>query len=35
MDVLKLENGKIKERWAEIDAFGLMQQLGVIPSAGS
>jgi predicted ester cyclase len=35
MDVLKLENGKIKERWAEIDAFGLMQQLGVIPSPGN
>jgi predicted ester cyclase len=32
MDILKLENGKIKERWAEIDALGLMQQLGVIPS---
>lgn len=31
MDVLKLENGKIKERWAEINALGLMQQLGVIP----
>jgi steroid delta-isomerase-like uncharacterized protein len=33
MDVLKLENGKIKERWAEINALALMQQLGVIPSA--
>lgn len=32
IDVLKLENGKIKERWAEIGAFSLMQQLGVIPS---
>lgn len=32
MDILKLENGKIKERWAEIGAFSLMQQLGVIPS---
>lgn len=31
MDVLKLKNGKIKERWAEIDAFSLMQQLGIIP----
>ena len=28
-----LENGKIKERWAEINALALMQQLGVIPSA--
>lgn len=33
MDILKLENGKIKERWAEINALGLMQQLGVIPGA--
>ncbi len=33
MDILKFENGKIKERWAEIGAFSLMQQLGVIPSA--
>jgi len=32
IDMLKLENGKIKERWAEIGAFSLMQQLGVIPS---
>ncbi len=31
MDILKLENGKIKERWAEINALALMQQLGVIP----
>ncbi len=34
MDILRLENGRIKERWAEINAFGLMQQLGVIPGAG-
>ena len=33
MDILKLENGKIKERWAEVNALALMQQLGVIPSA--
>lgn len=31
LDVLRFENGKIKERWAEMDAFGLMRQLGVIP----
>ncbi len=31
MDILRFENGKIKERWAEINAFSLMQQLGVIP----
>ena len=33
IDVLKLENGKIKERWAELNALGLMQQLGVIPGS--
>ncbi len=33
MDICKLENGKIKERWAEVNALALMQQLGVIPSA--
>jgi steroid delta-isomerase-like uncharacterized protein len=32
MDILRLENGKIKERWAEISAFALMMQLGVIPA---
>lgn len=32
MDILRLENGKIKERWAEISALQLMQQLGVIPA---
>ena len=34
MDILKLKNGKIKERWAEVNALSLMQQLGVIPGAG-
>lgn len=33
MDILKLEDGKIKERWAEVNALALMQQLGVIPGA--
>jgi predicted ester cyclase len=31
MDILKLENGKIKERWAEVSALQLMQQIGAIP----
>lgn len=31
IDILRFEEGKIKERWAEINAFSLMQQLGVIP----
>jgi steroid delta-isomerase-like uncharacterized protein len=34
MDILKLKSGKIKERWAEVNALSLMQQLGVIPGAG-
>jgi steroid delta-isomerase-like uncharacterized protein len=33
MDILRLENGKIKERWAEISTFGVMMQLGAIPGA--
>jgi hypothetical protein len=33
MDVIKMENGKIRARWAEINALALIQQLGVIPSA--
>ncbi len=32
IDQLKLEDGKIKERWAEMDTMGLMRQLGVIPA---
>lgn len=31
MDILRFEDGKIKERWAEVNALSLMQQLGVIP----
>lgn len=33
MDILRIANGKIVERWAEVNVFGLLQQLGVIPSA--
>lgn len=31
--VWRIANGKIAERWATIDRFGLFQQLGVLPSA--
>ncbi len=31
MNILRIANGKIVERWGEFDALGLMQQLGVIP----
>jgi predicted ester cyclase len=30
INIMKIINGKIVESWAEWDAFGLMQQLGVI-----
>jgi len=32
IDILRIANGKIVERWAEDNALELMQQLGVIPS---
>jgi steroid delta-isomerase-like uncharacterized protein len=31
VDILRIEDGKIAERWAEYDNLGLMQQLGVVP----
>jgi steroid delta-isomerase-like uncharacterized protein len=31
IDILRIENGKIAERWAEYDNLGLLQQLGVVP----
>ena len=30
--IQRLEDGKIVERWGEMDAMGMMQQLGVIPA---
>jgi steroid delta-isomerase-like uncharacterized protein len=29
--VVRMENGKIAERWANVDELGLLQQLGVVP----
>jgi predicted ester cyclase len=34
MDIYRMVDGKIAEHWAEMDAMGLMQQLGVIGSPG-
>lgn len=34
IDILRIANGKIVERWAEDNGLALMQQLGVIPAAG-
>lgn len=31
VSILRLENGKIAERWSSLDQFGLLTQLGVIP----
>ena len=31
IDVLRIEGGKIMERWGEFDALGMLRQLGVIP----
>ena len=32
LDIWRLENGKAKENWVQMDMLGLMQQLGVIPA---
>ncbi len=31
--IVRLEDGKIAERWTQLDQLGLLQQLGVIPPA--
>jgi len=33
-DIFHIEGGKIAEQWADLDALGLMQQLGAIPPMG-
>jgi len=32
--IVRLENGKLAERWAQMDLLGLMTQLGVVPPMG-
>ena len=34
IDILRIADGKIVERWAEDNGLALMQQLGAIPAAG-
>jgi predicted ester cyclase len=33
--ILRIEDGKIAERWVEVDMLGALQQLGVIPESQS
>jgi predicted ester cyclase len=35
IEIFHIENGKIAEIWGEANLFGLMQQLGIIPSPGN
>jgi steroid delta-isomerase-like uncharacterized protein len=34
MTIVRMRDGKIVERWAEVDQLGLLQQLGVVPMPG-
>jgi steroid delta-isomerase-like uncharacterized protein len=34
IDIWRLENGKARENWVQMDMLGLMQQLGVVPGPG-
>ncbi len=33
--IYRLANGKVQELWQELNALGVMQQLGVVPRKGS
>ncbi|WP_306055478.1 ester cyclase [Natronococcus wangiae] len=33
--VVRVEDGKVAERWANFDLFGMFQQLGIAPSSGT
>jgi steroid delta-isomerase-like uncharacterized protein len=35
IDILRLAEGRIVERWAEYDNLGLLQQLGAVPAPGA
>ena len=34
IDIWRLENGKARENWVQMDMLGMMQQLGVVPGPG-
>jgi predicted ester cyclase len=34
IDIIHIADGKIVEQWTEIDALGLLQQLGLVPAMG-
>jgi steroid delta-isomerase-like uncharacterized protein len=34
VDILRIENGRLAERWGQSDTMGMMQQLGVVPPPG-
>lgn len=34
IEIVRAEGGKFVERWANIDALGMLQQLGAIPAPG-
>ena len=34
IDIVRVVDGKMKEHWNQVDQFGLMQQLGVVPTPG-
>ncbi len=31
IDIIRIAGGKLVERWAQMDALGMLQQLGVVP----
>jgi steroid delta-isomerase-like uncharacterized protein len=35
INVFRLRNGRIRERWGRLDDLGLLQQLGVVPRPGA
>ena len=34
MTIIRIVNGKAEETWANYDALGMLQQLGVVPAPG-